>query len=419
MTAHRRLALVLAVFAGTAAVSAAQEPPPDPAAMAALKKELEDTYLQIQRDYDLLTGPRAGETMTALEGAVAEEAKARAGTPVGPADFPGIWTRRKILGPIVAERIGARLPEATAKAAEEKSGEASTLGEALRIAAKMVFPEPSMADNWDKHFMDLEVVRRWAKAKGNPPAGPDVSRSAEAPDPADMVAIPKGDLQVPEQRGRGWPNPGQKAEKRSLKPYYIDRTEVTGAAFAAFLREVKAVGNRAKYLPLGWKLDDKGQPNLPEGAAPLPVTGVSYEAARAFAESLFKRLPTEDEWEHAARGNPGLKYPWGALPLRRHGHGGQRLRGLRHPPRRQAGERDPPGHGAGRHPRGELQGPRRRGRQRLALRHRPLGPLGEGRLPLRHGREGVREALREEVVLSDSMLIGQLTVSPPGPVAAH
>ena len=43
MTTHHRLALVLAFLAGTAAPSAAQDPAPDPAALAALKKELEDT----------------------------------------------------------------------------------------------------------------------------------------------------------------------------------------------------------------------------------------------------------------------------------------------------------------------------------------------------------------------------------------
>jgi formylglycine-generating enzyme required for sulfatase activity len=87
---------------------------------------------------------------------------------------------------------------------------------------------------------------------------------------------------------------------------------VTGAAYAAFLRDVKNPKNREKLLPLGWKLDDKGVPALPEGAAALPVTGVSYEGAKSFAESLGKRLPSEDEWERAARGNQGFKYPWGA-----------------------------------------------------------------------------------------------------------
>ena len=312
MTARRPWVLVLAVLSGAFPGARAQESPPDPAALSALKKELEDAYLQVQRDFDLLTGPKAAETAAALEAAVGEEAKARAGAPVGPEEFPSLWTKRKLLGPVVAGRLAARVPEATMKAAEEKGGEASTLADAIRIAVKMVFPEATMADNWDRHFLDLEVVRRWAKARGAPAPGTDIGRAAETPDPGDMVAVPKGELPIPEQRGRGWPHPGQKAEKRVVKAYYIDRTEVTGAAYAAFLREVKNVKTREKLLPLGWKLDEKGAPSLPDGAAALPVFGVSYEGATSFAESLGKRLPSEDEWERAARGNAGLRYPWGA-----------------------------------------------------------------------------------------------------------
>ncbi len=314
MTAHRAWVLALAVLSGVSAAAPAQETPPAPpdaAALASLKKELEDTYLQIQRDFDLLTGPKAAETVAALEAAVAEEARARAGAPLGTEEFPSLWTKRRILGPVVAGRLAARVPEATVKATEEKGGEASTLGDALRIAVKQVFPEATMADNWDRHFLDLDVVRRWARAKGAPPAGTEIGRAASTPDPADMVAVPKGELPIPEQRGRGWPHAGQKAEKRVVRAFYIDRTEVTGAAYAAFLRDVKSVKVREKLLPLGWKLDEKGAPSLPEGASALPVCGVTYEGAKSFAESLGKRLPTEDEWERAARGNAGLRYPWG------------------------------------------------------------------------------------------------------------
>jgi formylglycine-generating enzyme len=85
-----------------------------------------------------------------------------------------------------------------------------------------------------------------------------------------------------------------------LEAYAIGLCEVTNAQYARF---VAATGHRA---PRTW----------PEGAVPAgleghPVVGVSWNDANAYCEWAGLRLPTELEWERAARGPAGSAYPWG------------------------------------------------------------------------------------------------------------
>jgi serine/threonine-protein kinase len=101
-----------------------------------------------------------------------------------------------------------------------------------------------------------------------------------------------------------WP-----AHEVTVGPFAIDRTEVTNAEYADF---VKNTGH--KPPPGVW---DGKHPKA--GEERLPVSNVSYEDARQFAEWRSKRdgvnyrLPTEEEWEFAARGGDSTRmYPWGA-----------------------------------------------------------------------------------------------------------
>ncbi len=80
--------------------------------------------------------------------------------------------------------------------------------------------------------------------------------------------------------------------------YMIDKYEVSNQKFATFM---KKTGYTA---PAYW---DDPRLNKPE----QPVVGVNYFDAQAYCEWEGKRLPTEAEWERAARGTEGLLYPWG------------------------------------------------------------------------------------------------------------
>lgn len=77
--------------------------------------------------------------------------------------------------------------------------------------------------------------------------------------------------------------------RRFVASFYVDRTEVTNREYRKF---------RPDY-------------GYPEGEDSLPVTNVTYAEAEAYAKAMGKRLPTEDEWEKAARGADGRRFPWG------------------------------------------------------------------------------------------------------------
>jgi formylglycine-generating enzyme required for sulfatase activity len=114
--------------------------------------------------------------------------------------------------------------------------------------------------------------------------------------------------------------PPSQVKRVTLKPFYMDRLEVTNAQYAKFLADVAKQGDAAwrhpdqpaskkSHVPSLWS-----SPDLGEAKANCPVVGVDWFDAYAYAKWADKRLPTEAEWEKAARGADGRAFPWGAAP---------------------------------------------------------------------------------------------------------
>lgn len=127
----------------------------------------------------------------------------------------------------------------------------------------------------------------------------------------DMVLIPAGEFQMGSNNGSLDEKPVHTVH---LDAYYIDRYEVTNAQFKQFIdanprwqkEQIPRIYHDGYYLA-DWLGND-----YPQGKGDHPVVYVSWYAAMAYAKWANKRLPTEAEWEKAARGGlVGKKYPWG------------------------------------------------------------------------------------------------------------
>jgi serine/threonine-protein kinase len=113
----------------------------------------------------------------------------------------------------------------------------------------------------------------------------------------EMILVPAGGFQM----GRA---------KRSvyLDAFYMDATPVTNADFVRF---VEVTGYHPTDEGAGRFLSHLPHRKIPKGKEAHPVVYVSWADAGAYATWAGKRLPTEAEWEKAARGTDGRKYPWG------------------------------------------------------------------------------------------------------------
>jgi formylglycine-generating enzyme required for sulfatase activity len=130
------------------------------------------------------------------------------------------------------------------------------------------------------------ALATWGRKPALPDAGADKAQRARTP--KGMVYVPAGECLIGSDDADA--DDDARPLRRVFVPaFYVDRTEVTNAEFKRF----------------------RSSHQFPNGEGNLPVTNVTYDDAAAYAKWAGKRLPTEEEWEKAARGADGRRYPWG------------------------------------------------------------------------------------------------------------
>lgn len=132
----------------------------------------------------------------------------------------------------------------------------------------------------------------------------------------DMARVPAGEFFMGSDDG---PQDERPRHKNTLGEFFIDRNQATNERFAEFLDSVGAAGQRGEKYYDGEDDDARihrrgGKWRADAGHEKRPVVEVSWFGAHAFCAWAGKRLPTEAEWEKAARGADGRKFPWGSEP---------------------------------------------------------------------------------------------------------
>ncbi len=136
-----------------------------------------------------------------------------------------------------------------------------------------------------------------------PPVSAESSEGEGAP--PDMALIPAGPFLMGGDFDEEHPR-----HRVLLDAFSIDRYEVTNAEYAEYMQETGAAE------PRYWNKSDRFHSG--DKFPRHPAVGMSWHEAAAFCEWKGKRLPTEAEWEKAARGGrEGFVFPWGDMPDRK------------------------------------------------------------------------------------------------------
>jgi formylglycine-generating enzyme len=148
-----------------------------------------------------------------------------------------------------------------------------------------------------------------------------LSADPSVPSGHDMILVPDGEFSMGTNEGDRQEGP---VHVVSLAAYWIDRYETTNRAFQRFVQSTsrqtlaEQEGRSVIYRDGGYHTIEGAswwRPSGPEseltGRLDHPVVQVAWDDASAYCQWVGKRLPTEAEWERAARGTDQRTYPWG------------------------------------------------------------------------------------------------------------
>jgi formylglycine-generating enzyme required for sulfatase activity len=175
---------------------------------------------------------------------------------------------------------------------------------ALTRYLNMVGTEPSEAAKGDEGDPPPVNVETPPVPKETPSPTP-ANTKIDAPNAFDWVTIPAGEFLMGSDKQKDpLADDDETLQHRVYLPEYcIARVPVTNAQYLAF---VKATGHKSPYH---WQ-----DGRVPDGKENHPVVNVSWRDTQGFCKWAKVRLPSEAEWEKAARGTDGRRWPWGDEP---------------------------------------------------------------------------------------------------------
>ncbi len=251
-----------------------------------IKVELEkaNLYQQIQAEVDNKNWPQAlnlGQQLQKLD--------------------TGYKDTQKLVAKINVELEKANLYQQIQTAKEQKNWQ-----EVLKQGEVLIKSDPNYADI-NSLMTEAETAIKQAETEAAKQAeakvperqiAPQSKAPAEVPryisqkDGKELIYVPAGEFLY-----------GDDKEKKHLPEFWIDKTPVTIAEYNSLIEETQ---HRIPTIN-----ENEDWQTIVQEKPEHPVTYVSWDDAKAYAQWAGKRLPTEEEWEKAARGRDGRTYPWG------------------------------------------------------------------------------------------------------------